>query len=97
MLSETGQPWSIGAADLAEVGAMRHGSAHGIDRGVADDQIEIGAVRSEGIVARRADLRTRLPPAVLAASDARIQALVQADAGPHCSLGRLDRGPVAGV
>src|SRR5262245_43240735 len=95
MSSEAGQPRSIGGADLAETSAMRHGSAHGIDRGVADDQIEIGAVRSERIVAWRADLGTRLPPAMLAANDPWIETLVQADAGPCCSLRRFDRGPIA--
>src|SRR4030095_9347172 len=97
MLSADGQPRSIGAADLAKICAMRYGSAHRIDRGVADDQIEIGAVRSEGIVARRTDLGTRLPPAVLAADDPGIETLVQTNAGPHLSLRRLDRRPVAGA
>src|SRR5215813_4194189 len=93
MLSAGGQPWSIGAADLAEVRAMRDGPAHGIDRRVADDQVEIGAVRPERIVTRRADLGTRLPPAVLAAHDPRIETLVQTDTGSHSTLWRLDSHP----
>src|SRR5207249_2264441 len=67
-----GQPGSIGAADLTDVRAMRDGPAHRIHRGVADDQIEIGAVRTEWIVAWRADLGARLPPTVLTADDPRV-------------------------
>src|SRR5262249_982012 len=76
------------AADLTDVGGMRDGAADGIDRGVADDEIVVGAVGAEGIVAGRADLGTRLPPAVLTADHARLQAVVEPGTGPHAPLRR---------
>jgi len=39
--------------DLAQVGAMGDGAADRVDGVVADDQVEIGALFAEGIVARR--------------------------------------------
>src|SRR4029450_13556219 len=74
---------------------MRHRPAHGIDGRVADDQVEIGAVRAERIVAGRADLRAGLPPAVLAARDARLQGLVERPPRADAALRRLPRHPVA--
>src|SRR4051812_45530241 len=36
--------------DLAEIGAVRDRTADRIDCRIADDQIEVGAVRAEGVV-----------------------------------------------
>src|SRR5262245_50473244 len=55
--------------DLAEVGSVRDRAADRIDGRVADDQVEVGAGGAEGIVARRADRGTGLPPPVLTGHD----------------------------
>ena len=52
---------------------VRRGPADGIARGRIDGQVVVGAPRAERIVARRADLGTRLPPAMLANHDAGIE------------------------
>src|SRR5207253_2008964 len=44
---------------------------------------------------RRAELRAGLPPAVLADDDARVEIVVEARAGAHAAIGRLDRHPLA--
>src|SRR3712207_6477697 len=36
--------------DLAEIGAVRDRATDRIDRRIADDQVEVGAVRAEGVV-----------------------------------------------
>lgn len=53
-------------ADLAEIGAMGHRSADKIDCLVSDEEIEIGAVRSEGILAMSITcIRVRIGPSAL--------------------------------
>src|SRR6516162_363860 len=84
-----------GRADLAEIGAVRCGSADRVECGAADDQVEIGAVRLEWVVARRADLRACLPPAMLADDDAGVEVAVEPGAGTHTAFRGLDRHPVA--
>ena len=74
---------------------MRCRSADWIKRLAADDQIEIGAVRRERVVPRRADFRAGLPPAVLANDYTRIEVLVQPRTGTYTALRRCNRYPVA--
>ena len=78
---------------LAQIGAVRRRAADRIERRAADDQVEIGALRTERIVAGRTDRRAGLPPAVLANHHARIEAVVEARARAHAALRRLDRLP----
>jgi hypothetical protein len=47
-----------------------------VDRCVTDDEVEVGTVRTEGVVAGRTDVRACLPPAVLAADNAWLQGVV---------------------
>jgi len=82
-------------ADLAQIGAVRCRSADRIERRAADDQVEIGAVRSERIVAWRPDLCAGLPPAVLADHHTGVEIAVEPGAGAHTALRRRDRHPVA--
>ena len=63
--------------DLAQMSSMRRRAADRVARVPADDQVEAGAVGSERVVARRADLGASLPPAVLAADNARVEARVE--------------------
>src|SRR5439155_25154077 len=84
------------AADLAEIGAVRGGAADRIDRRCPDQQVEIGAVRAERVVAGRAELGAGLPPAMLADHDARVEVVVEPGAGAHAALRGLDRHPLAG-
>src|SRR5262245_32411657 len=74
---------------------MRNRAADRIKRGVANEQVEISAGPSEGVIARGADLATGLPPAVLAADDPWIETRVQPGAGPDLTLYGLDDYPVA--
>jgi hypothetical protein len=76
-----------GGADLAEIGAVRCGSADRIEGGAADDQVEIGAARFERVVARRPDFRAGLSPAMLADGDAGVEVVVEPGAGTHTALG----------
>jgi hypothetical protein len=69
---------------------VRDRTADGVDRRVANDEVEIGAMRTQGIVAGRADLRAGLPPPVLAADDARIQRGVDACPCPDTPFGRFN-------
>src|SRR5215467_8157671 len=82
-------------ADLAQIRAVRCRATDWVHRCGADEQIEIGAQRSKGIIARRPKLGARLPPTVLADDDARIEMLVEPRSGAHAALRRLDRYPVA--
>src|SRR5438105_998641 len=86
---------SGGSPDLAQIGAVRCRAAARIERRAADDQVEVGAVRSERVIAGCADLLAGLPPAVLADDHIGIEAVVEAGAGAHAPLRRLDRHPVA--
>jgi hypothetical protein len=60
-----------GSTNLAQVRPMRHRPTHQIDRVVADDQVEIGAVGAEGIVGVSTNLGTVLPPSMLTTRDVR--------------------------
>src|SRR5215475_5642383 len=82
---------------LADVGAHGHRTADRVDRVVADDQIEIRRIRTDGRIARRLDLRTALPPAVLAADYIGGKRSVQPRPRPGLAVGRLDPYPVAGT
>src|SRR5215469_3548964 len=75
-----------GPSDLAQIGAVRCRAADWVHRCGADEQIEIGAQRSERLIAGRAELGARLPPTVLADDDARIEALVEPRSGAHAGL-----------
>ena len=83
--------------DLAQIRPMRRRAADRVARFPADDQVETGAVGSERVVARRAELVTCLPPAVLAADDARVEVGIELGARPRPSARRLVRHPVAGA
>src|SRR5690349_10907484 len=74
---------------------MRCCAAHRIERIRADDEVEVGALRSKRIVAWRFKSLAGLPPAMLADDDTRIETIVQPHAGAHAPLRRLDRYPVA--
>src|SRR5712692_2109574 len=67
---------SIHATDLAEIGTVRDRAADRVERRVTDDEVVVGAVGAEGIVGGRAELRTGLPPAVLATDDPWIETIV---------------------
>jgi hypothetical protein len=56
---------------------VRCGAADRVAHRAADQQIDIGASRSERVVTRQADLGTGLPVPVLADDDARIEAVVE--------------------
>src|SRR6516225_4768881 len=83
------------ALDLAQIGAVRSRSADGIERRGADDQVEVGSIRSERIIAGCADLGAGLPPAVFADHDIGVEAVVEPSAGAYAPLRRLDRDPVS--
>ena len=72
---------------------MRCRAADRVDRRSADEQVEVGAHRAEGIVAGRAKFAAALPPAMLAHHHTRIE--VRIEPGAHTALWRLDRHPVA--
>jgi len=61
-----------------------------------DPQVEIASHLAERIVARQTEFRTRLPSAILAGDDARIEATIEARPCPDAALRRLDRDPVPG-
>src|SRR5512143_2911048 len=85
---------AVRQTDLAQVGALRDRPADGIDSLVADDQVQVGAVRAEGIVARSAQLLASLPPTMLPADHVAPQAVIEAGARPHAALRRLDAHPI---
>src|SRR5512135_109400 len=63
---------SFSEADLAKISAVRNGAAYRVNRIVADEQVIVGPVRAEGIIAWRANFGAGLPPAVLSAGDIRL-------------------------
>src|SRR5712692_11922295 len=87
---------STDAPDLTEIGSVGRCAADWVASLTADDQVQIGPIGSERVVARRAELLASLPPSVLTAHDAGIEACIEAGTGAHTSLRRLDRHPVAG-
>src|SRR5262249_38924816 len=82
---------------LADIGAHWHRTADRIDRRVADDQIKICRIRTAGWIASRPNLRTGLPPTVLAAHDIGRKRSIQARPRPSMAVGCLDPYPVAGT
>src|SRR5262245_45233052 len=83
------------AAHLTQIRAEGYRAAHRIECRVADDEVVVGAVRAERIVAGRADLRALLPPAVLAADHLGIEVLVEPRARPNAPLRCLEDHPVS--
>src|SRR5690606_9415824 len=86
----------ISTADLAQIGAMWNRSADGVDGLIADNDIQIGAVCAEGVIAGCAHVRAGLPPAMLPADDIWRQRVVKPGARPHAAFGRVDAHPIAG-
>ena len=80
---------------MAEIGSVGNRAADRINRRVTDDQVEVRALCAESVVGGGANLRTCLPPAVLATNDTWLQTFVEPGAGTHGALWRLDRHPVA--
>src|SRR5271166_5949760 len=80
---------------LAKISALRRRTADGIEDIAADEEVEVGAIRPEGVVARGADFRASLPPAMLADRHSGIEVCIEARAGSHTALRRFDRNPVA--
>lgn len=74
---------------------MRNRAADGVNGLMADDKVEVGPVRPKGIIARCANLRARLPPAMLAANDIGLQRVVQPRPRPDAAFRRLNAHPVA--
>src|SRR5262245_13841322 len=86
---------SIRAAELTQVGAVRNRAADRVDHLVADNQVEIGAIRSERVISGRTNVRASLPPAVLSAHDIRRKCVIQPRTRPIASCRCLDVYPVA--
>ena len=86
---------SIYAADLTEIGAVRNRAADRIDDAVSNDQIEVDSIRTKGIIARRSNLRTSLPPAVLATDHIGLQRIVQTGACPDAAFRCFNFHPIA--
>src|SRR5215217_5589606 len=80
---------------LTDIGPVRRRAADRIDDGTADQQIEIGPLRSERIVPWRAEFLAHLPPPMLPADNPRIETRIEAGAGAHAGLRRLYRNPVS--
>src|ERR687886_1198493 len=87
----------IRATDLTEVGAVRDRSADRVNRLVVDNKIEIGSVRTEWVIAGRANLRAGLPPAVLATDDVRRKGVIHPRPRPDAPGRGLNVDPVASV
>src|SRR5262245_37168244 len=87
---------SLRAPDLTEVGAVRDRAADRVDRVIPDNQVEIGPLRTEWVIAGRANLRAGLPPTMLAADDLRRQGVIHPGARPDAPSRGLDVDPVAG-
>src|SRR5688572_11491777 len=83
--------------DLADVGAVGDGAADRIGGVVADDEVEVRAIRTEGVITGGADLGTRLPPPMLRAHDVWCERVVQTSACADAAVGRFDVHPVARV
>src|SRR5262249_3934086 len=73
--------------DFPNIGAMRRRAADGVANVRVDRQIEVGAVRTEGIAMLGAQFIASLPPAMLADDDARVEPVAEARPRPH-SAGR---------
>ena len=90
---------SIGARDqfldLAMIGSMWRGTANRIDGLVADHKVDVGAIRTERIIAWQAQSRACLPPSMLRPDYAIGEARDQAGARSHSSLWCHDGDPVA--
>ena len=94
-MHQLGEPNRTGQPHIAQIGAVRRRSADRIKRRAANEQVEICTLRPERVIARCADRGASLPPAVLADHHARVEVVVEARAGAHAALRRLDRDPVA--
>src|SRR3954447_21607709 len=80
--SERGLPcghWVLGfdPFDLAQRRAERRAAADRVGGRLAQDQVEVGAVRAVWGIARQPELGALLPPAVLAADDSRVKGRVE--------------------
>ena len=56
---------------------------------MADDQIKVGALWAEGIIARCSDFRAGLPPAVLPANYLGVERLVETGPSPNLPASAL--------
>ncbi len=76
---------------------MRGCAANWVNGAAVDEKVEVGAVGAVRVVARRADLLARLPPAVLATHHILVERVIQ----PGTSADAAGRGryphPVAGA
>ena len=81
--------------DLALIGSMWRGTTDRIDVLIADDEVEIGAIVTEGIVARQTQIGTGLPPSVLRTDDSVSQRRDEPGACTNTSLWSHDGNPVA--
>ena len=63
----------LDAPDLTKISPVGCCAADGVARFAADNQIKVGSIGSEWIIAGLANFLARLPPAVLTAHDAAIR------------------------
>src|SRR5579864_1680643 len=84
----------LSATDLADVCAVWRRATGRINGGIANQQVVVGAVKTERIIRWRADLVARLPPAMLAAHHTWIERIVQPGAGSHRTVRTFDHHPV---
>jgi hypothetical protein len=80
--------------NLADVRTVRDGSAYGVDRVIANEEIEVRSILTERIEARGVNVRARLPPTVLTAHDAGLERLVHASARYDAPVRCLDAYPL---
>src|SRR5258706_448832 len=92
-LKSSRQP-SLRAADLTEVRAVRDRAADWVDRLIANNQVQIGSLWTERIVARRTNLDAGLPPAVLTTDDIRRKCVIHPHTRPHAPARCLNLYPV---
>ena len=81
---------------LADSPSMGRGAANRVPLGGVDRGVEVRAFGAKRIVTCCAQNLARLPPAMFANDNARIQLVVQSSAGPHGADGRIQGDPAAG-
>ena len=86
----------LDAPDLTKISPMGRGAADGVAKGSTDNQIEVGSIGTEWVIAVLVNFFACLPPAVLTAHNAGIETFVDARAGANTALWRLDCDPIAG-
>src|SRR5215469_15096426 len=80
--------------DFALIGSMWRCAADRIDAFISDNQVEVGAIVAEGVIAWQIQLPTSLPPSMLRTNDAVGQCGHEPGTRAHTSLWCHDGNPV---